>query len=891
MRGPDARLGDRPAWLRYAIGIAFVALGWLARQALSPVIGPTALPYIFFFPAVALAAWFGRVGPGILAIALSALAAIGFFMDGSSPFAFDLAATMSFIVSAAFIVAAIGGMHWARARLHREIEDQKRLRAELEVGQHLLATTLASIGDGVIATDGEGRITFMNAEAERLTGWRNAEATNAPLESVFRVVEEETHAPVESPIGRALSLGTTVALASRSLLVAKNGAETPIDDTASPIREPGGPIAGAVLVFRGVAEQRKAQEAHARLATIVEYSTDAIFTKGLDGIIRTWNKGAENLFGYRADEIVGKSILLLIPPECVHEEPYILSRLRTGLPIDRMETVRLTKDGRRLFVSISVSPLKDSTGRVTGASKIVHDVTDIVLARRALEQERKLLATTLASIGDAVIVTDVEGRVAFLNLEAERLTGWRSSEAVGQELSTVFRIVNERTRETVENPVEKVLRIGQVVGLANHTILIRRDGSETPIDDSAAPIGQVGGEFHGVVLVFRDITERKRAETALQESDRRKDEFLAILSHELRNPLAPIRLAVAMLRRTGPAAKELQELREIIERQTSHLSRLLDDLLDVSRISSGKITLRKDRISLNVAVASAVESSRPLIDSFGHRLEVDLPETPLHVEADVTRLAQVFMNLLNNAAKYTEKGGRVRLSAVREDGEAVIRVRDDGIGLTPDQIPRIFEMFAQVDASLDRTRDGLGVGLSLAKRLVELHGGHLEAKSDGLGKGSEFIVRLPVVDVTEPRARPIRTSESTVPPRRILVVDDNQDAAISLSMLLRLDGHTVVTAGSGQEALALAGEFRPAVVFLDIGMPAMNGYEVASRIRGEDWGRSVVLVALTGWGAEDDKRRASEAGFDHHLTKPVEADGLQEILESAIRGADSGGRA
>ncbi len=380
-----------------------------------------------------------------------------------------------------------------------------------------LRTTLTSIGDAVISTDAEGLVTLMNPVAEKLTGWTLQEARGKPLADVFRIVNQETHQTVESPVDKVRRLKRVVGLANHTILVTKNGQDIAIDDSGAPIFGPDGALTGIVLVFRDVTEQRAAQRASARLAAIVEFSGDAIVTKNLDGVVQTWNAGAERLFGYKASEIIGKSVTVLIPPDRLDEEDEILQRIRRGQPSERLETVRLGKEGRRISVYVSVSPIKDAEGRVIGASKVVHDITELAARREALVREKELLATTLTSIGDAVIVTDAEGRITFLNAEAERLTSWNTFDAAGRPLPEVFQIINEQTRQIAENPVEKVLRLGTVVGLANHTVLLAKDGREIPIDDSAAPICVPGGPIFGVVLVFRDFTERKEAETKLAE--------------------------------------------------------------------------------------------------------------------------------------------------------------------------------------------------------------------------------------------------------------------------------------------------------------------------------------------------------------------------------------
>jgi two-component system CheB/CheR fusion protein len=508
-------------------------------------------------------------------------------------------------------------------------------------------------------------------------------------------------------------------------------------------------------------------------------------------------------------------------------------------------------------------------------------------AAAALAEQGERLQTTLASIGDAVMTTDTEGRVTHVNRVAESLTGWTHAEAAGRPLPEVFRIVNETTREGVENPAMVALRDGTVVGLANHTRLISRDGTERPIDDSAAPIRTADGPVIGCVLVFRDITERKRLEDDLRrvadelsEAARRKDEFLATLAHELRNPLAPLRSGLRVMRMTRNDAESIEQSRSMMERQLSHMVRLIDDLLDVSRISRGKLELRKERVQLAAIVRSAVETSGPVIEEMHHELTVTLPSEPVVLDGDPTRLAQVLSNILSNAAKYTDPGGRIRLSSERRaDTEVVISIRDNGVGIPPHELPTIFDMFSQADRSLERTRGGLGIGLSLAKRLVEMHGGSLSAVSEGPGRGTELIVSLPVAGGVE-GAPESGKREQPQPrgPLRILIVDDNRDAADSLGMMLELSGYSIRTAYDGQEGLSAADEERPDVVLLDIGLPKLNGYEVCRRIRQRPWGNEVTLVAVTGWGQDQDLRRAEGAGFDRHMVKPVDPDDLMKLL-------------
>jgi signal transduction histidine kinase len=401
----------------------------------------------------------------------------------------------------------------------------------------------------------------------------------------------------------------------------------------------------------------------------------------------------------------------------------------------------------------------------------------------------------------------------------------------------------------------------------------------------------IKGQVDGLMLAraMRYALERGRIEEELRrraeqlaEMDRRKDEFLATLAHELRNPLAPLRSSLTILRMSGQSGPAAERIHEMMERQINHMVRLVDDLLEVSRITRGKIELRKERIELAAALRSAVETSRPLVEAACHQLAISVPPEPLLLEADPVRLSQVIANLLNNAAKYTEEGGRICLTARREGGEAVVSVRDTGLGIPAEMLPRVFDMFAQVDRTLKRSQGGLGIGLTLARTLVEMHGGRIEARSDGPGKGSEFIVRLPLAAENSPsgeaRGRAGGEQPAALSQRRVLVVDDNRDAADSLGMLLEFlgaDAHVVYDGPSALQALHI---YRPAVVFLDIGMPGMDGHEVARQMRQVSEFRDVMLVAMTGWGQEEDRRRSRAAGFDHHLVKPVGADALQALL-------------
>ncbi len=407
-----------------------------------------------------------------------------------------------------------------------------------------------------------------------------------------------------------------------------------------------------------------------------------------------------------------------------------------------------------------------------------------------------------------------------------------------------------------------------------------KDGEYRWFLSRAVPIRDATGNIIRWFGTNTDITEQRQAEVALEEADRRKNEFLAMLAHELRNPLAPIRNAVQVLRLTGVHDEAIASASAMMERQVGQMVRLVDDLLDVSRISRGRIELRRGRLELASAIHHAVEAAKPLVQSMAHDLTIILPSTPIYLHADPTRLAQVVGNLLNNACKFTGRGGQISLTVEQVDGQAVVRVRDSGIGIAADQLPRLFDMFMQVDTSLERSVSGLGLGLTLVKNLVEMHNGTVEVYSDGIGNGSEFVVRLPIMaEAPKPSLPEPPSSESSrTTARRILIVDDNRDSAESLAMLLKLTKNETRTAYDGLQAVEAAATWGPDLILLDIGLPKLNGYEACRRIREQPWGRGMILVALTGWGQEEDRQQSREAGFNGHLVKPVDLAALTKLL-------------
>lgn len=1220
-------------------------------------------------------------------------------------------------------------------QLSQEISRRRQFEQSLAAQREWLRTTLASIGDAVIAADSQGRITFLNSVAETLTGWTQDQAVGQALSSVFQIINEQTRQPAANPVDRALSEGVVVGLANHTVLLSRHGDETPIEDSAAPIRDAHGAITGVVLVFhdvsarrraerearrfkfisdhsseahflldaqgrflyvnelarqrlgyseaellqmslfdidsnydpasyrqffdrtqrepdapfetihrrrdgstfpveisvtavafeqepfvfavaRDITQRKKAEQERDRLISVIEYSPDFIGIAGLDRRTRFLNRAGQRLVGLDGLEQARQANLLDYFPEderlrieqdilplllaeghwdgevlfrhfqtgaripvrwnvftlpdaetgeprylaCVSRDitqqkqnelllegqKRVLERMVHGAPLsdvleamceaierqggDRLIATVLLLDeegarlrpvagrrapegwsqaidglspgpragscgtaaylGKQVIVSdIAADPLWtdyreqalsyglracwstpifSSQGRVLGTFAVYFDsprrpkpdelqrvdilartagiAIERIRSEQALRDSEEQFRTLADSIPQLAWMTGPDGHIFWYNRRwyeytgatLEQMAGWgwqsvhdpaelprvlaRWKTALAEQtawedafplrrrdgrmrwhLSRAVPIRDERgrvvrwfgTNTDITDQKEAEARLSEYaerqrllweaaavllvtdepdamlyglfskigphfgfdvyfnfvaaegdgalqlvscVGISEENarkintfefgetvcgaaVRQRRPFAAGSIQQSQHPTLQVAKQcgikayacmplhadgrllgaltfasrtrdrFEDEELEFFDTIcgyvtlacERLRLVAELRESDRRKDEFLATLAHELRNPLAPIRNSLQLLRLTGDDPAMLEQARSMMGRQLEQMVRLIDDLLDVSRISQGKLELRKQWVELATVVQNAVEMARPFVETAGHELTVSLPPEPILLDADLTRLSQVFANLLNNAAKYTGRGGRISVVVELREGAAVVRVQDTGIGIPAEQLRRIFEMFVQVDRSLERAQGGLGIGLTLVKRLVEMHGGTVQAFSEGEGRGSEFVVRLPVVNTrqAEPRAPVDEEPTVSIARRKILVVDDNEDSAKSLSLMLELLGHEIRTAHDGLEALDIGEAFRPDVVLLDLGMPRLNGYAAAGRIREREWGRSALLVALTGWGQDEDRRRTRQAGFDEHLVKPAELSALTRLLSDA----------
>jgi PAS domain S-box-containing protein len=771
-------------------------------------------------------------------------------------------------------VTFVGGHATRLVGTAQDITSRKQTELELRHRGEQFETVLARAPLGMYLVDADFRMSQVNPVAMQAF-------EGVPGGVIGRDVQEVHHliwppAFAEHVVGifrHTLETGESYEATEVEEVRADRGVTEYYDWRVDRITLPDG-LFGVVTYFRDVSDQVRARlaiaESEQRYRTLFESIDEAFCVlelivdaagRPIDFRYLELNPAFEKQTGLR--DAAGRRATEVLPHEPHWFEIY--GRVaRTGEP------VRFQNEARAIGRWFDVYAFRVGDPQEQKVAVLFSDIT----ARRQAEESSRFQARLLDEVGQAVVVTDPEGTIIYWNLAAEDLYGWSRAEAIGRHVleTTVGPDFAHRAAGILEQ-----VRSGQT--WSGEFEVVSRGDRKTALVTNTGMTDEAG-RLTAIVGVSMDITELKQAQQALEDADRRKDEFLATLAHELRNPLAAIRTALDVLARAGDDAARVQGMRVIIDRQSAQLVRLIDDLLDVSRITRGKLELRRQPVALAEVIAHAVDGVDEICQARGLRLRVDVPARSVVIDADPFRFAQVVSNLLSNACKFTDRGGEVVVTGGREGDHAVVRVRDTGVGMAPEDLVRMFEMFAQAPGPAHQ-RSGLGIGLSLARSIVALHGGTVEAYSDGVGQGSEFVVRVPTVEqdaVAAVTSAPALAVSDTPPAGRVLVVDDNEDVLEAVAIRLRLEGYAVDTASAAAEALHQARINRPSTVLLDIGLPDADGYEVARALRREPWGQDMFLVAVTGWGQQRDKRRARDAGFDVHLTKPVDVDALLRLL-------------
>jgi PAS domain S-box-containing protein len=784
-------------------------------------------------------------------------------------------------------------------------------RKEAELAQALSAAIIKSSEDAIYAVDLDGVITYWNRGAEGIYGYTAQEAIG---QSLMILIPPERH-EMERDILERLRRGERIKR-YETVRRRKDGSHVDISLTVSPIKNAQGEVIGTSRIARDITERKRAEEAQAHLAAVVEHSRDPIISKSPDGTVTSWNSAAEALFGYSAAEMIGQSVRRIIPPELMAEEDEILDRLRAGQSVEHFETELLTKDGRRVPVSLTISPIKDATGLVVGASKVVHDITERKRAEEELRRARLRLELALQASGAFTWGWNVvEDRLDEWTPQYRRLYGFALDEPATVE--TWLTRVHPDDRARLSDRVQQILDTPGDDEWNEEFRVIHPELGERWIFGLGRAFRDEAGRVLRMTGVTMDITGRKRQEEErsrllaseryareqAEAANRLKDEFLATVSHELRSPLNSILGWARMLRDKRLDEEGAAHALEVIYRSARAQNRLIGDLLDVSRIITGKLRLQVSVVDLIPITEAAMDVVRPAADARGIKLISALDRTAGPVSGDADRLQQIIWNLLSNAVKFTPAGGQVVIRLEREGGGVTLTVSDTGVGIEPEFLPFVFDRFRQFASEPARLSAGLGLGLAIVRHLVELHGGAVSAASRGRGQGATFTVALPLAAGRQDwgearRGRPAGAGEipqgrASAPDRlrdlRVLVVDDEPDARDLLGLMLTSHGAEVRACASAAEALRTLDEWRPDVLVFDIGMPGEDGYELMRKVRarGPERGGHIPAVALTAYARAEDARRALKSGYQTHIPKPVTLDELAAAVASlAGRGGD-----
>ena len=746
---------------------------------------------------------------------------------------------------------------------------------------------LEVLPDAVLIEDAEGRILFANRRAVVLYGYPHADLIGMPFD---KLVPEDSRFMLRRHKSRCLARETVAEDEPLTGLLARHrdGRSLPIDIRIGRLQLDGTAMLLSSIRRSGfhfsTEEETALRQQQQRAQRYLDIAAVMLVVIGADHRVSLINRKGLEILGLESEEeALGKDWFACFLPERLREAVAgVFVQLIGGdaQPVEYYENPVLRADGTERIIAWHNSPLYDRAGRITGVLSSGQDITDRKQADERLHKQLRLTQAITDCAAESIFLTDTQGRITMVNPEAERLFGYSHDEFMGQVLHDLLhhRHPDGRPYPFTDCPNCSIYHIGATVS-HHEVVFFRKDGAAVTVVCSNAPV-EIEGVMTGAVLVAHDISDRKAFEEALQEADRCKDEFLAMLAHELRNPLAPILNAAQILSFTGKDETRIKWSQEIIERQVKHLTRLVDELLDVSRIARGKVELKPESLELAEVVRQAEESVRPFMQSKAQQLVLRLPPQPVYLVGDSVRLVQVLLNVLDNAAKYSPEGSRIELDAEVQNEEVVIRVRDQGEGIPAALLPHVFELFRQGERTLSRSQGGLGMGLTLVQRLVELHGGRVYVASDGVGQGTSVTVHLPLGGSGIKKSEETQPQGEKIGALQVLVVDDERDVADSTALILGASGHHVQIAYSGEDALEMARHSRPQIVFLDIGLKGIDGYRTAAALRQLPGGKRMHLVAISGYGDERARQRSTEAGFDHYLVKPITFEQLSALLAS-----------
>jgi len=866
------------------LSVVLMVLALMVRFAIAPVnIG---WQYVVFFPPVTLAAVAGGFKPGLLATLIGAFFATYFFTPPYQTISMDvlqraLGGNLVFLMDGLVVSIAIEAMHRYRMKLAQQLKKSINANNVLEESTQHLKNILDNQFAYVALLDTHGVILEDNQAALDRFGYRREDVINhyfydLPCWSYNETVQAQLKAAMDAALqGQTVRYDVAVKVGDDFIVV---------DFQISPVRNQEGSIVGLLPMAVDISSRIKAEEAlkksQAQLKTFVSQAPIAIamfdrnmnYLETSDQWLHEFGRGFANLSGRNHYQV---------HPDLPEKWKQVHQQCLNGAMLKNSEDLWIQADGSQCWSRWAVMPWLDEHGVIGGLIISSEDITERKRNERLLiesQRENTFLADLIRTSEQPMAVGYPDGRIGLANAAFEALTGYSAEELQGINWATM--LTPPEWLEIEHEKLSELLDTGQSIRYEKE--YIRKNGTRVPIEVLAHLKTDFEGKPEFYYAFITNITERKQAEQALKDTARRKDEFLAMLAHELRNPLAPIRNAVEIQKLANSAPSRLAWCNEIIERQVEHLTRLVDDLLDVSRISRGLVELKIEALEVRDFILPAVETCQPLIDTRRHTLSLARPPEPVWIEGDRIRLAQVVSNLINNAAKYTEEGGHIRLSIEASGSEVGIHVSDNGSGIEQADLSHLFDLFYQADRNLDRAQGGLGIGLSLVHNLVTKHGGNVQAFSAGRGQGSEFVIRLPRLILSPPSTPAITAapSASCSNKLRILVVDDNRDVTESLALLLESEGHQVLTAYDGISALETARTERPDIILLDIGLPGLDGYAVAQALRQNHELERTMLIALTGYGQPDDRKKSSASGFDEHLVKPVDIEMLRKLLAS-----------